>query len=107
MTADCCAQNAPRFGCNQGRDCPLRVVSVAQAARSCESMGVCQHPERECTGACDLPPALPAAPKAAGRADALAFWTVVFALSLISAALIVSGIVVTCARWPICLRWLA
>jgi hypothetical protein len=29
------------------------------APRTCEALGVCQHPERECPGACELPPKLP------------------------------------------------
>ena len=29
-----------------------------QAPRSCEMLGVCQNPERECQGACELPPKL-------------------------------------------------
>lgn len=50
----CCDQMQP-LGCEQGRLCPVRV-----AARSCEALGVCQHPERECAGACEQTPALPA-----------------------------------------------
>lgn len=52
----CCTQNAPINGCNQGRDCP---VNAAKCARTCEALGICQHPERECPGACEQTPRLP------------------------------------------------
>ena len=52
------------FGvCEHGPGCPLGAVTVPPtpssiAARTCESLGVCQHPERECAGACEQKPAL-------------------------------------------------
>ena len=53
------------FGeCEHGPGCPLGAatlppvlpVPLATAARTCEAMGVCQHPERECAGACEQKP---------------------------------------------------
>ena len=46
--------------CEHGPGCPagvatqppVHIVPLVKAARTCESLGVCQHPERECTGAC-------------------------------------------------------
>ena len=29
------------------------------STRNCELLGVCQHPQRECTGACEATPVLP------------------------------------------------
>ena len=46
------------FGqCQNGPGCPTGAITVAP--RTCEALGVCQHPERECNGSCDLPPKLP------------------------------------------------
>ena len=44
--------------CDHGPGCPTGAVTlppatVAAAVRTCEAMGVCQHPERECAGACE------------------------------------------------------
>lgn len=43
--------------CQHGPGCPAGAVTVAP--RTCEALGVCQHPDRECNGACELPPKLP------------------------------------------------
>ena len=46
------------FGqCQNGPGCPTGIIT--QAPRTCEALGVCQNPERECSGACELPPKLP------------------------------------------------
>ena len=50
--------------CEHGPGCPagavtLPPVPLANAARTCESLGVCQHPERECVGACEQKPRVP------------------------------------------------
>ena len=42
----------------------LPPVALAKAARTCESLGVCHHPERECVGACEQKPRLPVADSA-------------------------------------------
>lgn len=64
----CCEQNAPAGGCRQGRDCPVGTASAAALAqRTCEALGICQHPERECTGACEQVPRLPAFKVGAGE----------------------------------------
>ena len=55
---NCCNE----FGvCEHGPGCPSGAVTMppvlpAKAARTCESLGVCQHPERECQGACEQKP---------------------------------------------------
>ncbi len=61
---NCCNANSE---CDHGHGCPAGAVTlpplsvpVAKAARTCESLGVCQHPERECVGACEQKPRLPA-----------------------------------------------
>jgi len=53
--------------CEHGHGCPAGAVTlpplsvpVAKAARTCESLGVCQHPLRECTGVCEQKPRVPA-----------------------------------------------
>lgn len=54
--------------CEHGPGCPAGAatlpptlpVSLAKAARTCESLGVCQHPLRECTGVCEQKPRVPA-----------------------------------------------
>jgi hypothetical protein len=51
--------------CDHGPGCPTGAVTlppatVAAAVRTCEAMGVCQHPERECAGACEKEPRVPA-----------------------------------------------
>lgn len=38
---------------------PPIAVPLAKAARTCESLGVCQHPDRECAGACEKKPRVP------------------------------------------------
>jgi hypothetical protein len=57
------------FGvCDHGPGCPTGAatmppvlpVPLAKAARTCEALGVCQHPERECRGACEQRPRVPA-----------------------------------------------
>lgn len=57
------------FGaCEHGPGCPAGAatlpptlpVSLAKAARTCESLGVCQHPLRECAGVCEQKPRVPA-----------------------------------------------
>lgn len=46
------------FGqCQHGPGCPTGIIT--QAPRTCEALGVCQNPDRECNGACELPPKLP------------------------------------------------
>ena len=50
--------------CEHGPGCPagavtLPPVPLANAARTCESLGICQHPERECVGACEQKPRVP------------------------------------------------
>lgn len=61
--------------CSQSDECPNRtgIITPAQRAylaraaatnkatapRTCEAMGICQHPERECPGACEQPPRVP------------------------------------------------
>ena len=47
--------------CEHGPGCPagavtLPPVPLANAARTCESLGICQHPQRECQGACEQKP---------------------------------------------------
>lgn len=57
------------FGqCDHGHGCPAGAVTLppmavplAKAARTCEALGVCQHPERECIGACEQKPRMPVA----------------------------------------------
>jgi len=43
--------------CEHGPGCPAGAVRVAP--RTCEALGICQHPERECPGACEQIPRLP------------------------------------------------
>ena len=43
--------------CENGPGCPAGAVTVAP--HTCEALGVCQYPERECSGACELLPKLP------------------------------------------------
>jgi hypothetical protein len=38
---------------------PFLPTPLANAARTCESLGICQHPERECVGACEQKPRVP------------------------------------------------
>ena len=38
----------------------LPPVPLANAARTCESLGICQHPQRECQGTCEQKPRVPA-----------------------------------------------
>lgn len=76
--SDCCTQNAPINGCRQGRDCP---VNAARAARTCEALGICQHPSRECAGACEQVPRLP---EFDPEAMTLLHWANVAAIGLIS-----------------------
>ena len=50
--------------CEHGPGCPagsvtLPPVPLANAARTCESLGICQHPQRECQGACEQKPRVP------------------------------------------------
>ena len=53
--------------CEHGTGCPAGAVTLppavpvplAKAACTCESLGVCQHPERECQGACEQKPRVP------------------------------------------------
>lgn len=40
--------------CQNGPGCPTGAITVAP--RTCEALGICQHPDRECPGACELPP---------------------------------------------------
>ena len=35
---------------------PFLPTPLANAARTCESLGICQHPQRECQGACEQKP---------------------------------------------------
>lgn len=99
MTTDCCTQNAPPGGCRQGRDCP---VSAAQAARTCEALGLCQHPERECVGACEQTPRVPFwtednAPLL--LEDSPLFTAVCGAMLLLSLAVLLSAGMYIWARW--------
>lgn len=43
--------------CEHGPGCPAGAVTVAP--RTCEALGICQHPERECPGACEQIPRVP------------------------------------------------
>ena len=48
--------------CTGGADClagPATVAPPRTTPRSCEALGVCQHTEQECPGACRQTPALP------------------------------------------------
>ena len=38
----------------------LPPAQTPPAVRTCESLGICQHPARECTGTCEQKPRLPA-----------------------------------------------
>jgi hypothetical protein len=70
--SECCTTNAPPGGRRQGRDCP---VNAARAARTCEALGICQHPSRECTGACEQTPQIPAMkPTTAELWQRFCFW---------------------------------
>lgn len=46
--------------CEHGPGCPAGAATLPPepkpAARSCEALGVCQHPERECKGVCEQTP---------------------------------------------------
>lgn len=92
--SDCCDQNAPPTGCRQGRDCPVHAAkATALVKRTCEAIGICQHTERECDGACEKVPALPAAE---GVVELYqwpgyrpCYWTTVTAIAL--ASLLISG----------------
>ena len=50
--------------CEHGHGCPAGAATIPpipldKAARTCESLGICQHPERECQGACEQKPRVP------------------------------------------------
>ncbi len=54
---------------------------------NCEALGVCQHPDRECTGACEAKPALPVwfeGPEPLLHSDATIYRVVFGATALIS-----------------------
>jgi hypothetical protein len=57
-----CEQSGMAAGCNQGRDCPVRAQSTHGTVafprtvnRSCDELGVCQHPAKQCQAVCQLP----------------------------------------------------
>lgn len=51
MSTDCCT-----YECTRGPGCPVRstIVPASSALRSCDDMGVCQHPEAECATHCKM-----------------------------------------------------
>ena len=61
---NCCTEYGQ---CEHGPGCPtgavtlppVHIVPLVKAARTCESLGICQHPERECQGACEQKPRVP------------------------------------------------
>ncbi len=97
--------------CDHGPGCPLGAVTVpptpsSTAARTCESLGVCQHPERECIGACRQLPRIhaleaaePGAPVQGFEVEQLGrdnFMTCLLVAALAGATL---GIIYGAGRW--------
>ncbi len=97
--------------CEHGHGCPLGAVTVPPtpssiAARTCESLGVCQHPESECTGACRQVPRIhawepvePGAPVQGFEVEQLGRDNIVTAVLVAALAGVTLGILYGAGRW--------
>ena len=97
--------------CDHGPGCPLSAVTVPPtpssiAARTCESLGVCQHPQRECPGACEQKPRLhswepadPGAPVQGVEVEHLGRDNIVTAVLVAALAGVTLGILYGAGRW--------